>query len=591
MHPMPEVMHFSFPNSYNIHNYCLGHGDFVTSLGILSDDLVLSGSGDGTVRVWRQAWLNKDLEILTWIQVPGRRWSCKERSVQRCWTRSDWKWETGGSSKSSSSSRAGEEWEKSGGAQPGSCCWCSLLAKQPLPCSGELQGLIFNLYIMWRGLQLDKCAFIFTPVYRYVSQYVSGTRVQIWTDYEYFFQVENFSGLLLYGLNFGMLEGKAGISLKQTISLSSSLLDYDFEPSSETLHILLKNDTSVVVETYKIDCSKLVKDSVHSFSDLKQADFFDAVKDFEKSNLENLHKRWFDNVKDYMEKKESRQEEMKRKEPPSAKKLKPENWYFCEPETHFIELYILSELAVWPQLQCLGCWWGGLVSSLSKGVWEGESNKIFSWTLNSRFHLISCICTALPHGTTCGSQLRMLTLRRRGLLLPRSIPLTHSCQIAPNLGVTVSQLFSRYGMLPEDYKQYDPVEEMDVMAGDYPKLPVKSAMIHLRFAQICLKLMGWTQQLLCKLCRDPFYPWDVPTLRRNFGEPLQVGSMISFENSRLSTPTWFQENWNSYQEDRFTDMDGTARYTRKQMVAAQIAWFGFVIFSMWLCNGEHGIPL
>lgn len=141
----------------------------------------------------------------------------------------------------------------------------------------------------------------------------------------FLFKVENFSGLLLYGLNFGMLKGKAGISLKQTISLSSCLLDYDFEPSSETLHILLKKDTSVVVETYKMDCSKLVKESVHSFSDLKQADFFDSVKDFEKSNLENLHKRWFDNVKDYMEKKESRQEQMKRKDPPPAKKLKPEN--------------------------------------------------------------------------------------------------------------------------------------------------------------------------------------------------------------------------------------------------------------------------
>merc|ERR1711936_696768 len=75
----------------------------------------------------------------------------------------------------------------------------------------------------------------------------------------------------------------------------------------------------------------------------------------------------------------------------------------------------------------------------------------------------------------------------------------------------------KYGMLPEDYKQYDPVTEADVMAGDYPKLPEKSAMI---------------------LLRDPFFPWDVPTLRRNFGEPLQ-------------------ENWMQYQEDRYTDMDGT----------------------------------
>ena len=45
-----------------------------------------------------------------------------------------------------------------------------------------------------------------------------------------------------------------------------------------------------------------------------------------------------------------------------------------------------------------------------------------------------------------------------------------------------------------------------------------------------------------------------------------------------------------FQEDRFTDMDGTYRYTRKQMVACQIAWFSFVFFCMWLCNGENGIP-
>ena len=45
-------------------------------------------------------------------------------------------------------------------------------------------------------------------------------------------------------------------------------------------------------------------------------------------------------------------------------------------------------------------------------------------------------------------------------------------------------------MLPEDYKQYDPVEEMDVMAGDYPKLPVKSAMIHLRFCQMLSEIDG-----------------------------------------------------------------------------------------------------
>ena len=44
----------------------------------------------------------------------------------------------------------------------------------------------------------------------------------------------------------------------------------------------------------------------------------------------------------------------------------------------------------------------------------------------------------------------------------------------------------KYGMLPEDYQQYDPVTEADVMAGDYPKLSEKSAMIHLRSEQILI---------------------------------------------------------------------------------------------------------
>ena len=49
-------------------------------------------------------------------------------------------------------------------------------------------------------------------------------------------------------------------------------------------------------------------------------------------------------------------------------------------------------------------------------------------------------------------------------------------------------------MLPEDYKQYDPVTEADVMAGDYPKLPEKSAMIHLRFDKVMSEI-GWMKLL------------------------------------------------------------------------------------------------
>ena len=38
----------NYPNAYNIHNFCLGHTEFVTSLSLVSSNLLLSGSGVGT---------------------------------------------------------------------------------------------------------------------------------------------------------------------------------------------------------------------------------------------------------------------------------------------------------------------------------------------------------------------------------------------------------------------------------------------------------------------------------------------------------------------------------------------------------------
>ena len=42
-----------YPNAYNIHNYCLGHTDFVGSISIANlDNVLISASGDGTLRTW-----------------------------------------------------------------------------------------------------------------------------------------------------------------------------------------------------------------------------------------------------------------------------------------------------------------------------------------------------------------------------------------------------------------------------------------------------------------------------------------------------------------------------------------------------------
>lgn len=41
-----------FPNSYNIVSFCLGHEEFVFSLEVCNSNVLISASGDGTIRFW-----------------------------------------------------------------------------------------------------------------------------------------------------------------------------------------------------------------------------------------------------------------------------------------------------------------------------------------------------------------------------------------------------------------------------------------------------------------------------------------------------------------------------------------------------------
>lgn len=42
----------SYPETYNIQSYCLGHEEFVTKLKLINDQTILSIGGDGTFRIW-----------------------------------------------------------------------------------------------------------------------------------------------------------------------------------------------------------------------------------------------------------------------------------------------------------------------------------------------------------------------------------------------------------------------------------------------------------------------------------------------------------------------------------------------------------
>ena len=61
-----------YPNAYNIHCYCLGHTDFVTNIQIVPEhnDILVSASGDGTIRVWNYDE-GKEVRLGNWCIVRG----------------------------------------------------------------------------------------------------------------------------------------------------------------------------------------------------------------------------------------------------------------------------------------------------------------------------------------------------------------------------------------------------------------------------------------------------------------------------------------------------------------------------------------
>jgi len=76
-----------------------------------------------------------------------------------------------------------------------------------------------------------------------------------------------------------------------------------------------------------------------------------------------------------------------------------------------------------------------------------------------------------------------------------------------------ARLAAKYNLRPEDY---EPLNSKDYNYGDYPKLPLESA-----------------------VARDPFYDWDDVFHRRNYGEPILHDLEMYQPTARDTTPHIF----------------------------------------------------
>ena len=107
------------------------------------------------------------------------------------------------------------------------------------------------------------------------------------------------------------------------MKLDTCLLDFDSTESE--IVILRKTDKAATLDTYQLVSDKLSKVGFWSLD--SQEEFFEPVRNYESEGMKNLHKRWFDNVKEYFDRKEARIEKTKQKKQESTvpeKKAKSE---------------------------------------------------------------------------------------------------------------------------------------------------------------------------------------------------------------------------------------------------------------------------
>ena len=247
-----------YPNSYNIENYCLGHTEFVTTVWLsrVSSDVVISGSGDGTVRLWNyktgEQLLSHDV---TEDMTP------EDRAAAVTSDNTDDNMETEDDS----------------------------LARRVSPPSTPAVVKI-------RSVKISSCSEMMIV------------------------QVENCSTLLCY-----TVMENSRIMFDSRVKPDSCLLDFDMSDDMRELLILRKTESAASVDTHQILTNTWSK--VGHWSLDSQQEFFTPIINYESEGMNHLHKRWFDNVKEYFDRKEARIEKNKNKSKDAAV---PEKKQKCE---------------------------------------------------------------------------------------------------------------------------------------------------------------------------------------------------------------------------------------------------------------------
>ena len=118
-------------------------------------------------------------------------------------------------------------------------------------------------------------------------------------------------------------------SFKFLTHLKSDSCVLDFDCFEEKLVVLKKTKSATTLDSYVVKNDELVLADTNNFDSPSHIKFFDPIKNFESEGMKNLHKRWFDNVKEYFDRKEARIEKIKAKSQDQivpVKKQKCESW-------------------------------------------------------------------------------------------------------------------------------------------------------------------------------------------------------------------------------------------------------------------------